>query len=77
MLVNDGEMSVWSYTHFTIIDEHFTIINELAWSKQSFAHLTILEKLHQLYKEMIIYSQSLKKRSHKLIVRAGIDRLCI
>ena len=38
--VNDGknalngrEMSVWSYTHFTIIDKHFTIINE---------HFTIL-----------------------------------
>ena len=35
MLVNDGKMSVWSYSHFTIIDkqstninEHFTIINE-------------------------------------------------
>ena len=27
-LVNDGEMSVGSYTHFTIIDENFTIINE-------------------------------------------------
>ena len=25
MLVNDGVMSVW-YTHYTIIDEHFTII---------------------------------------------------
>jgi len=25
MLVNDGEMSEW-YTHYTIIDEHFTII---------------------------------------------------
>ena len=23
---NDGEMSVWSYTHFFSIDEHFTII---------------------------------------------------
>ena len=35
MLVNeaemrdiDGEISVWTYTHFTIIDEHFSIINE-------------------------------------------------
>ena len=30
ILVNDSEMSVWSYeyTHFAIIDEHFTIINE-------------------------------------------------
>ena len=26
ILINDGEMSVESYTHFTIIDEHFTII---------------------------------------------------
>ena len=26
MLVNDGEISVW-YTHFTIIDEYFTIIS--------------------------------------------------
>ena len=33
MLVNDGEMSIWSYTHFTIIDYHFTIINE---------HITII-----------------------------------
>ena len=28
MLVIDGEMSVWSYTHFTIFDEHLNIINE-------------------------------------------------
>ena len=28
MLNNDGEISVGSYTHFTIVDEHFTIINE-------------------------------------------------
>ena len=28
MLVNDGEMSLWPYTHFTIIEERFTIINE-------------------------------------------------
>ena len=28
MFINDGEMSVGSYTHFTIIDEHFAIINE-------------------------------------------------
>ena len=28
MPVNDGEMSVGSYTHFTIFDKHFTIINE-------------------------------------------------
>ena len=27
MLVNDGEMSEWSYTHFTIINEHFTSIS--------------------------------------------------
>ena len=45
-MLNDCEMSVWSYTHFTIIsehfiiiDEHFTIINE---------QLTIIEKLHRL-----------------------------
>ena len=25
---NDGELSAWSYTHFTIIDKHFTIINK-------------------------------------------------
>ena len=25
--VNDGQMSLWSYTHFTIINEHFTIIS--------------------------------------------------
>ena len=28
MLVNDGEMSILSYTHFNIIDWHFTIFNE-------------------------------------------------
>ena len=28
MLVEDGEMSVGSNTHLTIIDEQFTIINE-------------------------------------------------
>ena len=27
MLVNDGEMSIWSYTHFTIINKYFTIIS--------------------------------------------------
>ena len=60
MLVNDGEMSAWSYTHLTIIDKHFTIINNhlptLAWSKPSFAHLAIIEKLHQLnmYTHMFI-----------------------
>ena len=45
MLVNDGEMSVWSYTHFTIIDKH---LPSLTWSKPSFTHLTIIEKLHLL-----------------------------
>ena len=45
MLVNDGEMSIWSYTHFTIINEHLVA---LAWSTPSFAHLTIIEKLHLL-----------------------------
>ena len=49
MLVNDGEMGVWSYTNFTIIyddfiiiNKHFTIITStlpsFAWSKSSFAH---------------------------------------
>ena len=28
MFVNDDKMSIWSYTHFTIIDEHVTNINE-------------------------------------------------
>ena len=28
MVVNDGEMSVCSYTHFTIINEHFNIVNK-------------------------------------------------
>ena len=46
MLVNDGEMSAWSYNHLTIINTH---LPSLAWSKPSFAHLTIIEKLHQLY----------------------------
>ena len=45
MLVNDGEMSV--YTHFTIINKH---LPSLAWSKPSFAHLTIIEKPHRLDK---------------------------
>jgi len=27
ILVNNGEMSVWLYTHVIIIDEQFTIIN--------------------------------------------------
>ena len=27
MLVNYSEMSIWSYTHFTDINEHFTIIS--------------------------------------------------
>ena len=62
MLVNDGEMSVWSYTHFSIIDEPFTSINDhhltsiflsLAWSKQSFAHLAIIEKLHRLFRDHV------------------------
>ena len=63
LLVNDGEMSVWSYIHFTIIDKHFTIINmqftsilqSLVWSKPSFAHLTIIEKLHQLYWSSMVF----------------------
>ena len=63
MVVDDDEMSVWSYTHFTIIDEHFqslrsilpslehfqslrSILPSLDWSKPSFAHLTIIKKLH-------------------------------
>ena len=45
MLVNDGEMSV-GYTYFAIIDE---LSPSLAWCKPSFAHLTIIEKLHRLY----------------------------
>ena len=28
MRVKDGEMSIWSYAYFAIIDYHFTIINE-------------------------------------------------
>ena len=28
MVANDGEMSVWSYTHFTLINKHFTPIHE-------------------------------------------------
>ena len=26
MLFNDGVMRVWSYTHFTIINKHFTTV---------------------------------------------------
>ena len=53
MLVNDGEMSIWLYIHFTIIDtissSLTSILPFLAWSEPSFAHLNIIEKLHQLY----------------------------
>ena len=53
MLVNDGEMSVCSYTYINIIDEHFTseyftVTNEyftiIGMKWPSFAHLTIIEK---------------------------------
>ena len=42
MLVNGGEMSVWSYTHLTIIDEPFAIIND---------HLTIINEHFAIFNE--------------------------
>ena len=59
MLVNDGEMLVmmvkWVYDHtlfsppLTSISPSLTsILPSLAWSKSSFAQLTIIEKLHRL-----------------------------
>ena len=38
MLINDGEMSKWSYTHFTIINENFTIISLKLTIIHSFDH---------------------------------------
>ena len=35
-----------------------SIIPSLAWSKPSFAHLTIIEQLHQLHRETVIRSQN-------------------
>ena len=32
MLINDGEMSEWAYTHFSIIGEHFTILTRFIHS---------------------------------------------
>ena len=53
-LVNHGERSVWSYTHFTIIKSFSpsltSILPSLAWSIPSFAHSTIIEKLHRLHR---------------------------
>ena len=54
MLVNDGEMSIWLL--FTLISRSSTSISPslksilplLALRKPAFAHLTIIEKLHQL-----------------------------
>ena len=60
MLLDDGEMSEWSYTQSpsltsispsltSIIPSLTSIFPSLALSKPSFAHLTIIEKLHRLY----------------------------
>ena len=48
MLVNDFEMSVWSYTQFTITDEHFTIINKLSPSIATFYHPYLEVNHHSL-----------------------------
>ena len=60
MLVNDGEMSAWSITHFTIITSISpsltSIFPSLARSKPSFAHLTIIAKLHRLLYQAYIFA---------------------
>ena len=49
MLVNDGEMSIWSYTfHHNWLASLTGILPSLARNKPSFAHFTIIEKLHRL-----------------------------
>ena len=45
MHVNNDEMNIWSYTHLPSLTR---ILVAFAWSIPSFAHLTIIEKLHQL-----------------------------
>jgi len=54
MLVNEGKMSIWAFTHFTsstsISPSLMSILPSLALTKQSFAHSTIIEKLHRLHK---------------------------
>ena len=55
MLVNDGEMSICVHSfhlHWLAFHHHqpsTSILPSLAWSKPSFAHLTIIEKLHRLH----------------------------
>ena len=41
----------WVYDHILISTSLMSILPALAWSKPSFAHLTIIEKLHQLGEE--------------------------
>ena len=42
-------MSVWSYTHFSIIDEHFTIINEHFTNiTENFTSISLKETYHSL-----------------------------
>ena len=52
MLVNDGKMSIYhtpiSPSLTSISPSLTSILPSLAWSKPSFAHLTIIEKLHRL-----------------------------
>ena len=47
-LFNDGEMSIWSYTYFTIFNKHF-IMNILLALVHPLFIWTSLERLHQLY----------------------------
>ena len=52
MLVNDGEMSIITLIlpSLTNVSPALTsILPSLAWSKPSFAHFTIIEKLHRLH----------------------------
>ena len=64
MKVKFSFMSIWSYTHF--IDYHFiipsftSILLLLAWSKPSFAHLTINEKLRRLQYQTNVHCVSLQ-----------------
>ena len=55
-LLNDGEMSVWSYTYLpsvpSILPSLTSILPSLAWSKPPFAHLTIIEKLCHGFSEI-------------------------
>ena len=63
MLVNDGEISEGSYTHFTIINKQFSSISFIT---PSFAHLTIIEKLHRLHSYFLYTSTWIAKKVIRL-----------